>query len=235
MPAPVITHTSCILYLRCLGIDRIERLGKNYKERNVKRMPENPPYVNAYGKLGALFAKICEASTPPKFTQDYLETVLDFKSSSDRAFPSFLKRLGFLDSANVPTQDYKDYRDASQSKSVMAKLVKSAYATIFSASEYAYKLDKTELTNTVKRVTGLAEDDQVLEAIVGTFSNLCALADFEATPPRKENKEKEKEVTQGKPSGVNLSYTIVLNLPSTTDIEVFNAIFKSLRENILHE
>lgn len=32
-----------------------------------------------------------------------------------------------------------------------------------------------------------------------------------------------------------LSYTINLNLPATTEIEVFNAIFKSLRENLLRE
>jgi hypothetical protein len=198
-------------------------------------MAENPPYVNAYGKLGALFGKIREASTPPKFTQDYLETMLGFKSSSDRAFPSLLKRLGFLDSANVPTQDYKDFRDASQSKAVMAKRIKTSYPTIFDASEYAYRLDKSELTNVVKRVTGLGDDAAALDGIVGTFMALCALADFKAAPPEKEGKEKEKEPLQTKPSGVNLSYTIVLNLPPTTDIEVFNAIFKSLRENILHE
>jgi hypothetical protein len=196
-------------------------------------MAENPPYVNAYGKLGALFAKIQEASAPPKFTQDYLETMLGFKSSSHRAYPALLKRLGFLDTANVPTQDYKDYRDASQSKAVMAKRIKASYPTIFSASEYAYKLGKSELTNVVKRVTGLGDDSPTLDGIVGTFMALCALADFKAAPPEKTKKEEKEPET--KPSGVNLSYTIVLNLPSTTQIEVFNAIFKSLRENILHE
>ena len=32
---------------------------------------------------------------------------------------------------------------------------------------------------------------------------------------------------------INLSYTINLNLPVTKDIEVFNAIFKSLKQHIL--
>jgi hypothetical protein len=197
-------------------------------------MTENPPYVNAYGKLGSLFQKIREATAPPKFTQDYLETVLGFKSSSDRAFPSFLKRLGFVDSANVPTQDYKDYRDEAQSKIIMAKRIKEAYQPLFKANEYAFKLSKNELTNLVKRVTGLGNESPSLDGIVGTFTSLCALADFKAVAPEKEKRE-EKEVTKPKPSGVSLSYTVVLNLPATTDIEVFNAIFKSLRENILHE
>jgi hypothetical protein len=34
---------------------------------------------------------------------------------------------------------------------------------------------------------------------------------------------------------IGLSYTINLNLPATTEIEVFDAIFKSLRENLLRE
>ena len=33
--------------------------------------------------------------------------------------------------------------------------------------------------------------------------------------------------------GLNLSYTINLNLPATSDVAVFNAIFKSLKENML--
>ena len=34
-------------------------------------------------------------------------------------------------------------------------------------------------------------------------------------------------------AGLRLGYTINLNLPATTDIAVFNAIFKSLREHLL--
>jgi hypothetical protein len=34
---------------------------------------------------------------------------------------------------------------------------------------------------------------------------------------------------------IGFSYTINLNLPETTDVEVFNAIFKALRENLLDE
>ena len=34
-------------------------------------------------------------------------------------------------------------------------------------------------------------------------------------------------------AGLNLSYTINLNLPETSDVEVFNAIFRSLKDNLL--
>jgi len=39
----------------------------------------------------------------------------------------------------------------------------------------------------------------------------------------------------GNGEGINLSYTINLHLPSTSEIEVFNAIFKSLKEHLLQK
>ncbi len=54
---------------------------------------EYPPYVNGYGGIPKLFAKIKEATVPPKFTQDFLTTVLGLKSSSYRAMIPLLKRL----------------------------------------------------------------------------------------------------------------------------------------------
>ncbi len=69
--------------------------------------PEYPPYVNGYGGIPKLFSKVKEAAVPPKFNQDFIITVLELKSSSYRAMIPLLKRLGFVDAANVPTQAYK--------------------------------------------------------------------------------------------------------------------------------
>jgi hypothetical protein len=43
---------------------------------------------------------------------------------------------------------------------------------------------------------------------------------------------KREEFAEGR---LRLSYTINLNLPATTEVEVFNSIFKSLRENLLRD
>ncbi len=199
------------------------------------------PYVNAYGKLKDLFKKIKEASVPPKFTQDYLSTSLEFTSSSDRAFPGLLKRLGFIDGSNVPTEAYKEYRDDTRSKQIMARQIRTSYGELYKINEYAHKLSKDQLSAKVKQVTGLAEGDQTVQSIVGTFSALRDLADFESSMPTTTVTEEETASKVLVPSGregvlkLGLSYTIVLNLPPTKDIEVFNAIFKSLKENILKE
>lgn len=205
-------------------------------------MSELPPYVNNYGKINSLLIKIKEASVPTKFTQDFLNTALGFGSSTDRAIIRLLKRIRFLDESNIPTERYKNFRNSQMSGFVMAESIKEAYADVYKANEYAHTLDKKGLTEAVKSLTGLSDKDKKLGAIVGTFNALKDHANFEISKNdikklKDENKEKEEniEISSANVSKIGLSYTIYLNLPATTNIEVFNAIFKSLRENLLKD
>lgn len=210
---------------------------------------EYHPYVHAYGRLPDLFVAIRKASVPPKFSQDFVYSKLGLKSSSFRAMIPLLKRLGFLDQGSVPTESYKQYRgNEQQAQSYMAQSLRDAYSSLYEAHEYAHNLDKQELAEKLRTLTGASEKDQVIPAVVGTFMELCKLADFEAAVPKfgKTDDGAEKppiEIPEGaqvivkervvQPLGI--SYTINLNLPPTTEIEVFNAIFKSLKEHILNE
>jgi hypothetical protein len=208
-------------------------------------MADYPPYVGAPGSLPKLFSGIKTAAVPAKVTQDFLETVLDLKSSSHRAYIPLLKRLGFLDPSNAPTQVYKDFRDSEQSGTVMAERLKDSYKSLFAANEYAWKLNKADLIAKLKNVTGAGNDDQYVPSVASTFTELSKLASWDgAAPPKKttiestngtgvapERREREREELSS--GGLRLGYTINLNLPATTEIEVFNAIFKSLRENLL--
>lgn len=203
------------------------------------KMVSYPPYVNAYGQLKELFAKIKEASVPPKFTQDFLSTVLSLKSSSSRPMIPFLKKLGFLDQANIPTKVYSDFRDESKSKAIMAQQIKIAYSQLYTAHAYAHKLKKEDIISKLCSVLGASKEDVPVALVAATFLELCRLADFEEEiqePPTPE----QKDAIAGGPlvqpqslAKLGISYTINLNLPATTDIEVFNAIFKALKENLL--
>ena len=206
--------------------------------------PEYPPYVNAYGGVPKLFAKIKQAAVPPKFNQDFLSAVLDLKSSSYRAMIPLLKRLGFIDQANVPTQAYKDFREDPQSGNVMAQRLREAYKALFTAHEYAWKLDKKDLQSKFRSSLGVAEDDQNIPYVVGTFLELSKLATWDGAAPRLKKEGPHPPDARGETAGkgeepftgrLGVSYTINLNLPATTEVEVFNAIFKSLRENLLRQ
>jgi hypothetical protein len=204
-----------------------------------------PPYVNAYGNVPRLFDAIKSASVPPKFTNDFMQTVLGLKSTSYRAMIPLLKRLGFLDPGSVPTQAYRDFRDDSLSGAVMAERIKEAYADLYAANEYAHRLGKDEITSKLKTLTGAAADDSVIPNVAGTFSNLVRLAKFDGGKPSKKGdgvppakREEDRTRLEGDKAfagRLGISYTINLNLPATTEIEVFNSIFKSLKQHILNE
>jgi len=199
-------------------------------------MVEYLPYVNSYGQLKELFKRIKEASVPPKFTQDFLSTVLNLKSSSFRPMIPFLKKLGFLDTANVPTKVYTDFRDETISKIIMARQIRSTYDQLYTAHAYAHKLDKEAIISKLSSVLGTSKDDGNLPTIASTFSELCKLADFEGKPQPRPTPKPTVPMTPVQlqvPAKLGISYTINLNLPPTTDIEVFNAIFKALKENLL--
>jgi len=131
----------------------------------------------------------------------------------------------------------------------MAKALKIGFKDLYERNEFVHDLPKEKLSALVTQITGAEKDSRVVSAIVGTFNNLKAFANFEddatnntpalpdvrrqldSPPPSKETP------TVSSPSNVDLklSYTINLNLPETTNPEVFNAIFKSLKENLLKE
>ncbi|MCC7506230.1 MAG: DUF5343 domain-containing protein [Saprospiraceae bacterium] len=216
-------------------------------------MAKYPPYVNAYGKISDVFEAIKGASVPPKFTNDFLSTVLGLKSSSYRAMVPLLKKLDFLDQNSVPTETYKSYREDSVSKSVLAEKVKDAYSDLYRASEYAHKLEKEELNSKLKTLLGVGNDDKALPYVIGTFIELVKLSEFdvkksnksphsskkpeETTQPPKETslppKTEDEHISIKRKFGI--SYTINLNLPATTEIEVYNSIFKALKDNLLDE
>ena len=207
-----------------------------------------PPYVNAYNSISKLLEAIQTASVPPKFTYDFLNTVLGLKSSSYRAMIPLLKKLEFLDVSSVPTQAYKDYRNEDISKSVLAEKIKIAYSDVFSANEYAYKLGKDDIAKLVTTLTGAEKGDPLASAVAGTIFELFKLAEFEqkgsnktikketphsATTETQPEQKVFKEVVSSDNVKLGISYTINLNLPATTEIDVFNAIFKSLKNNII--
>jgi len=208
---------------------------------------EFPPYVNATGILNSIFKKIVEAPPPPRFTQDFLTTKLGFKKGSANAVIPFLKRIGFLGSDGVPTELYSKFRNPSKAGHALAQGMKMGYQDFYSRNEYWHNLDKKELSGLIVEATGSAQNSSTLQAILNTIAVLKQYAKFDGAEENN-NEQSEEKVTAQKTNeeviithqkkskddlGINLSYTINLNLPETSDIAVFDAIFKSLKENLL--
>lgn len=200
----------------------------------------NFPYVSNYGRIPELLEKILNAPEPSKLTHEKLQIILARKSPADRPFIAFLKRLKFLDESNVPTQYYKDYRDKTKSRIVLANCIRDVYADVYSTHEKLHALDKKDIVEKFKIVTGAGADSPVLKLIVSSFLELIDLADFKSELKEKQEviikaeKGEEEDTGEGKDmiKKLGFSYTINLNLPATTDQRVYNAIFKSLKEHL---
>lgn len=204
------------------------------------------PYVNQPGSIVKIFEKVREAKTPDRFTADFLETKLGFRGGNYRQFIPFAKKLGLLNSDGTPTDLYKKYRNGSTSKAAVAQALKIGYREAFERNEYANGLPKEQFKGLVVEITGSESGSRVVQLICQTFDSLKSLADFEAELPSGGEGEGSQDdepgsVDEGQkrdevsPLKLNLAYTINLVLPKTDDAAVFNAIFKSLRENLLRK
>lgn len=208
-------------------------------------MAESLPYVLNPGTLQKLLDKIKDASTPDRFTTDYLEETLGMKGGSARAVIPFLKKTGFLRADGVPTELYKRFRNPSASGAAAAEALTTAYKPLFAMNENAHKLSDAELKGLVLQATGLDHDSRVVSGIVASFKHLKSRASFDTKgsslpepidpkPPLPDpSAERGNDKLNDLQFGMNLSYTINLNLPATPDVNVFNAIFRSLKENLL--
>ena len=212
----------------------------------------NLPYVNVTGTLEKMLDKIKTASVPEKFSSDFVSTKLAMKGGTARAVIPFIKKLGLVSTDGAPTERYKEYRNPAKSKIAIAKGMREIYESLFAMNEYVYDLENSKLKGLIVEATGAEADSTPIRKTLSTFNALRKRADFEATDEDNSQSE-DDELTNNQPianvpiysrnsqdtnketQGINLSYTINLNLPATTDIEVFHAIFKSLKQHLLQE
>jgi hypothetical protein len=204
-------------------------------------------YLVSTKNLDDILKTIVDGVAPPKFTIDHLKSI-GFSSSGDRGIIPLLKDLGFLSEDGTPLPRYHSYRDRSRSKAVMAEALRDAYADVFHISEVPTPSDRGAIEGLFK--SKLNSSDKIAQMQAMTFFALLKQADLKAkapapaipdtTPKKTQSEPERKEETNGVPAAselrqltTELHYTIQVHLPATKDIEVFNAIFRSLRENLL--
>ncbi|HYM20761.1 MAG TPA: DUF5343 domain-containing protein [Candidatus Kapabacteria bacterium] len=197
-------------------------------------------YTQASNLLGEFFNKIRDAQAPDKFVQQQLVD-FGYKSKNHRAFIPLLKALGFITVDGVPTQRYHDYRNHALSKRVMGEALKTAYSDIFLIKAHPTVADRSLIEGKFKSYHNAS--DVVAGLMAKTFYALLDLADLtedKTSPsgiitPKAVASESDDDEQNGinKLATVGLHYNIQIHLPATKDVEVYNAIFKSLKEHLL--
>jgi hypothetical protein len=199
-------------------------------------------YTQEFKRFPEFFNKIRDAQAPDKFTQQLLKD-WGYKSHNHRAFIPILKSLGFLTADGAPTRRYHDYRSHSASKQIMGDAIKETYSDIFLIKEKPTTADRALVEGKFKSFHNAS--DTVANLMTKTFYGLLDLADLDSSfsgkadnngdsnPPPVLEKAQIPELKSQGHGNVGLHYNIQIHLPATKDVEVYNAIFKSLKDHLL--
>lgn len=195
-------------------------------------------YVQVPARIPEVFSKIRDGQAPERFTQQLLKD-WGFPTKNDRAFIPLLKALGFLTADGKPTQRYNDYRDHSRSRHVLGQALREAYGDIFLIKERPTESDKSAIQGKFKSFHNAS--DNVAGLMTKTFLGLLNLADLSDSSSifdgesivRNGDSSDQAAVISRTGSAVGLHYNVQIHLPATKDVEVYNAIFKSLRTHLI--
>lgn len=216
-------------------------------------MAENLPYSTSVGTLENLLEKIKTASVPERVTQDFVSTKLAMKGGTAMACIPFLKKMGFVASDGTPTDLYREFRNPKKSRIAVGKAFRKLYERLYEMNEYLHDAADQDILGLIVECTGGEKDSGATKYTLTTLNMLRKIADFDsldssdiedASPLRPSvaqlllptggtSSATPAIDAQGNGKKISLSYTINLNLPASKDVEVFNAIFKSLKEHIL--
>lgn len=203
-------------------------------------MADSYPYMISNGKIDSILAKIRSAAKPPKFTQELFKQ-MGFPSSNDRAAIPLLKKLGFLLEDGTPTEYYDRLKDNTDWQFVLGERIQELYKDIYNINTEIHKAPDDEIRGAISRITG--KDENSVNRYLATFKTLASLAKFGSSPRLKEKpleKDKAPEKEPTKPAqpqsglGFEFFHNIQIHLPATTDVAVYNAIFKSIRDNLMN-
>jgi hypothetical protein len=210
----------------------------------------NLPYAQTPATLISMLDKIKTASVPEKFSQDFVAEKLLMKGGTPRSIIPFIKKMGLVGTDGTPTERYKEFRNPAKSGVAIAQAMREVYETLFQMNEYVHDTDPATLKGLIVEATGAEQDSAVVQKTLSTFQLLRKIADFDSSPLDVEEGDgdtpepppmqplpqiQQPSSNNGGSESINLSYTINLNLPATTDVEVFNAIFKSLKQHLIQE
>lgn len=213
------------------------------KLREIKGNLAYTVYPNAFKK--ALEGIISE-ERPDRFSSDFLGTILKVTGGSARPIGPMLKKMQFISSDGTPTDLYSKFKSDSARGQAALDGLRNAYGEMFKRNEFVHRADVNAVKDLIVEITGLNKSDNITRLISQTFEVVRGYADKGGAPSSDTANVGARDVTDQDSLGdvpipshgtrnLGLSYHINVILPETENIAVFNAIFRSLRDNLLRD
>lgn len=208
------------------------------KSKPKKVIKGNLPYTPSPGVFKKALDGIITAGQPERFTSNFMETMLGVTGGSSRYVPPLLKKMGFITSDGTPTDLYTSFRTDGLRSSASYAGLKNAFSELFQRNEFIHKASEQDVRDNIVAITGLTKADVYVGYIWSTFK---AVRDYitqdPSTSATPDQNTSSPVADYGKPSSpattVGLVNNINIVLPESTNINVYNLIFQSLKANLL--
>lgn len=196
------------------------------------------PYAQSPDKLTSLLKTIPTIGKPDSFDTKRLQS-LGYTSSHDAKLLNVLKYLGLIEDkkGGGPTEVWQELRTSFGK--TLGRQIKDSYSDLFSIYPNAHQKDTESLRAFFTANTSVGAD--TVHKITATFQTLIALAEFDKsgknTEPTTDNEVevepvKRKIIQESQSTHGTININIQLQLPSDPSGEVYDKLFKSLKEHI---
>jgi hypothetical protein len=192
------------------------------------------PYTTRPEDIPVMLHKLQNAKTPSGKVETGFIKSLGFSANSRNYLLEILKKLGFIDIHDKPSDTWKAYATEPERRGlVLASALKSAYKEIFKAVLCPYLEGDESLEEIFQHEAGKSNPKQT-RLLIDTFRNLCELADFQdmlciEEPVSKSTKQKEEPVANVKVNPA-LQLNIQIHIDPKTPDEKIETIFKNMRK-----
>lgn len=199
-------------------------------------------YTTVPGKLRDLLGAIPKMGVPEKATQKWMDGI-GYRGGNAHTILPVLRFVGVIDKDGVPTDVWKALRRNDKTgRAAFAAAVRDAYSDLFAVYPDANRKDDEALRNFFRAHTTLG--DKAQGNIVQSFKVVTEFGDFDAErllekpPSEKPPKHPvppapEHGLELGGGKGVSLSVAIQLQLPATSDGEVYEKLFAAMRKHLI--
>lgn len=204
------------------------------------------PYSTAPQTVKKALDLIVSAERPDKFSSDFMSTILKMSGGSARTVPPFLKKMQFIGPDGSPTILYSKFKTDGGRAQAAYEGLRNAFGELFRRNEYVHKADENAVKDIIVEITGLKRTDGIVRMMYQSFDAVRSFIHGEiapsissedsGAPDEAPSDTAHSSIGESQGAGVGrlgISYQINVILPETENIGVFNAIFRSLRENLL--
>lgn len=209
-----------------------------------RKIPGGLPYTSSPGVLRRVLEKIPTSEKPGIFNNDFLSTVMGATGGAARPIIPILKATGLLNQTGAPTELYAQFQTEAGRPAAALQALRNGFGEVFRRNQYAHRADEAALIDVIVAITGLPKKEAIVRYILTTFQ---ALQDYAKLAREDAGNDEQGETSSshdaappppadpeiGGASRLQLAYNINVVLPETTNVEVYNAIFKSLKANLL--